>query len=344
MKHHQNEIEGAGRPAGQPPYDHAPPAEAMINRKSSTRGSGFKRFIAMLDNNLWLLSGITLGITTLIIGWWILSGQGPGGTRLFHNPQETKAPQTWQQTDTTVNQTIEELEDRLTGLVDRVEMLTDSITYMESKLIRAHVLADSIITAEQRASPLSPKQPANSRSMRAVDALPPSAAGQTARQAPAGVTTTSRVTTASSATVAATEKSTTRLPDNVLQGALTPPADAMPGKQPNSSAKTMQDTVRTAATKESRAPASKQPIPVNMPENAPWVINLTSSPSQADANRFAEKAQTRGIETQQQQVTVKGKRYWRVQTTGFSTADEAHSYAGIVKEKLGLGDIWITRR
>ena len=326
MKHHQNEIEGAGRPAGQPPYDHAPPAEAMINRKSSTRGSGFKPFIAMLDNNLWLLSGITLGITALIIGWWILSGQGPGGTHLFYNDLETKAPQTSQQNDTAVNQAIEQLEDRLTGLVDRVEMLTDSITYLESKLIRAHVLTDSIITAEQQAPSLASKQPATSESVRDVDELPPSAAGQTTRQTPA-VSTAAPGATVSSTTVASTEKSTTRLAS----------------KQPDS-AKTTQDTARRVAVTESRAPVSRHQTPVNTSKGDPWVINLTSSPSQADADRFAAKVRSRGIETQQQQVTVKGNQYWRVQTTGFSTANEAQSYAGIVREKLGLRDVWITRR
>ena len=326
MKHHQNEIEGAGRPAGQPPYDHAPPAEAMINRKSSTRGSGFKPFIAMLDNNLWLLSGITLGITALIIGWWILSGQGPGGTHLFYNDLETKAPQTSQQNDTAVNQAIEQLEDRLTGLVDRVEMLTDSITYLESKLIRAHVLTDSIITAEQQAPSLASKQPATSESVRDVDELPPSAAGQTTRQTPA-VSTAAPGATVSSTTVASTEKSTTRLAS----------------KQPDS-AKTTQDTARRVAVTESRAPVSRHQTPVNTSKGGPWVINLTSSPSQADADRFAAKVRSRGIETQQQQVTVKGNQYWRVQTTGFSTANEAQSYAGIVREKLGLRDVWITRR
>jgi hypothetical protein len=327
MKHHQNEFEGAGKLAEQPPYDHIPPAEAIINRKSNTRGSGFNRFIAMLDNNLWLLSGITLGITALIIGWWILSGQGPGGTHLFNNDQETKAPQTSQQNDTAVNQAIKQREDRLTGLVDRVEMLTDSITYLESKLIRAHVLTDSIITAEQQAHSLVSKQPATSESVRDVDEPPPSAAGQTARQTPAELTAAPRETTVGNTTVATTEKSTARLA----------------GKQPNN-AKTTQDTARRVAVTESRAPVSRHQTPVNTSKGGPWVINLTSSPSQADADRFAAKVRSRGIETQQQQVTVKGNHYWRVQTIGFSTADEAQSYAGIVREKLGLRDVWITRR
>jgi cell division septation protein DedD len=84
--------------------------------------------------------------------------------------------------------------------------------------------------------------------------------------------------------------------------------------------------------------------PVKQPAEGHWVINLASSPSQADAERFAAKARSRGIETRQQQVSVKGKHYWRVQTTGFSTAAEAQTYAGTVRETLGLKDVWITTR
>ncbi|MGD8619543.1 MAG: SPOR domain-containing protein [Gammaproteobacteria bacterium] len=327
MRHQQNESEAVGMPGGYRAYGDFPSVEIKTKRKSRALGSGFKRFLNMLDNNFWLLSGMTLVITALIIGWWILSGQGPGGTHLFNNDQETKAPQTSQQTDTVDNQAIEQLEDHLTGLTDRVEMLTDSITYLESKLIRAHVLTDSIITAEQQAHSLVSKQPATSESVRDVDELPPSAAGQTARQIPAELTAAPRETTVRNATVATTEKSTTRLAS----------------KQPDN-AKTTQDTARGVAVKESRAPVFRHQTPVNTSKGGPWVINLTSSPNQADADRFAAKVRSRGIETQQQQVTVKGNHYWRVQTMGFPTADEAQGYAGKVKEKLGLQDVWITRR
>jgi len=41
---------------------------------------------------------------------------------------------------------------------------------------------------------------------------------------------------------------------------------------------------------------------------------------------------------------VKGTRYWRVQITGFSTADDAKTYANTAKEQLGLKDAWIMKR
>lgn len=73
-----------------------------------------------------------------------------------------------------------------------------------------------------------------------------------------------------------------------------------------------------------------------------WVINLVSLSRKVDADRFTEKARSKDIETKQQQVTVKGKQYWRVQIVGFSTVGEAKVYAVIAKEKLGLKDVWIT--
>jgi len=75
-----------------------------------------------------------------------------------------------------------------------------------------------------------------------------------------------------------------------------------------------------------------------------WVINLASLPNKAAADRFAESAQSKGIQTEQTRVSVKGREYWRIQLTNFPTAKEAKSYAGSVKEKLGLKEIWISRR
>ncbi len=79
-----------------------------------------------------------------------------------------------------------------------------------------------------------------------------------------------------------------------------------------------------------------------MDKEGKWIINLVSLSRKADADRFAEKAQSKDIETKQQQVTVKGKLFWRVQITGFSTKAEAMANSGVVKEKLGLEDVWIT--
>ena len=75
-----------------------------------------------------------------------------------------------------------------------------------------------------------------------------------------------------------------------------------------------------------------------------WVINLVSLTSQADADQFSARARSKGVHTEQQNVTVKGKKYWRVQITGFVTSEEAKSYSNSAKQKLGLKDVWITKR
>jgi hypothetical protein len=76
----------------------------------------------------------------------------------------------------------------------------------------------------------------------------------------------------------------------------------------------------------------------------PWLINLASLDNQPAADRFSTRARTRGIPVEQQVVTVKGQQRWRIQVTGFASADEARINAGSIKEKLGLKNIWITRQ
>ena len=338
MKYFQERREEAGKSGGYAAYPHALSAEAVRNRKSGAGSFSLTRFIDTLESNCWLMMGMTLGITALFIGLWIVSGQGPNGMRLFN-----KIEQTSQQTDTVGKQAIEQLEVQLTVLIDRVEMLTDSINYLDSKLIRTHAMIDSISTAEQRAASTAPKQPVADKAVWVIDELPPPAAGQTVREIQADLTASSRRTTAPGTAVAITDTSFFTLPDNVLHGSRASRTDTVAGKQPTSG-KTLQQTPHTVAVTEYGAPVSKHQTPVNEPKVGPWVINLTSSPSQAVADRFAANAQSRGIETRQQQVTVKGKHYWRVQTKGFSTAAEAKTKASQIKEKLGLKDVWIVQR
>ena len=338
MRFFQKRREETGKFWGHAAYPHAPSAETVRNRESGAIGSSITRFMDRLESNCWLMMGMTLGITALIIGWWIVSGQEPDGIRLFNKPEQPS-----QQTDTVGKQTMEQLEVQLTVLIDRVEMLTNSINYMDSKLIHTHALIDSISTAKQRAASTAPKQPVADKAVWVIDELPPPAAGQTIRETPADLTTSSRGTTAPSTAVATTDTSFSRLPDDVLHGSRASRTDTVAVKQPTSG-KTLQQAPHTAAVTEYGPSVSKHQTPVNEPKAGPWIINLTSSSSQAVADRFAANAQSRGIETRQQQVTVKGKHYWRVQTTGFSSAAEAKTKASQIKEKLGLKDVWIVHR
>jgi hypothetical protein len=55
-------------------------------------------------------------------------------------------------------------------------------------------------------------------------------------------------------------------------------------------------------------------------------------------------AESQHIALERRQAMVNGKRYWRVQLSGFPSVDEAKSQARSVKAKLGLPDVWISKR
>ena len=131
--------------------------------------------------------------------------------------------------------------------------------------------------------------------------------------------------------------------DRKAHAATTLDADSLAGGQ-SGSRNPNTATAAKATVIEYQEPASSERPVVRMDNTGPWVINLVSSPSKSDADRLEEKARSSDIQTQQQQVTVKGKQYWRVQITGFSTAGEARIYADTAMEKLRLKDVWIMKR
>lgn len=88
--------------------------------------------------------------------------------------------------------------------------------------------------------------------------------------------------------------------------------------------------------------ASQDPAPAR--SDAVWVINLASLPDRTAADRFVAKVRSRDIPVQLQLVTVRGKKYWRVQTMGFATPEKARSNAANIKDKLALKDVWISKR
>ena len=103
------------------------------------------------------------------------------------------------------------------------------------------------------------------------------------------------------------------------------------------------DTTHMAPMEQPSADNVKQPQETSK-QSGPWVINLVSLPHKADAERFVEKAESRGVDAELYQVTVKGKTYWRVHVTDFATAAEAKSNANVIKGKLGLNDVWVAKR
>ena len=74
-----------------------------------------------------------------------------------------------------------------------------------------------------------------------------------------------------------------------------------------------------------------------------WCINIASLANRDKANKYVEYAKIKGIDAKQAQVTVKGRKYWRVSVKGFLTLDEAESYAIFAKDRLGLKEVWVSK-
>ena len=152
-------------------------------------------------------------------------------------------------------------------------------------------------------------------------------------------------------------KSDTRTIANTGEGNLTVEAASKPEAEENDASVSETLTVATTAPAESvvdttvKHEVSEKDVPdpdkqdsVNVSAGSPWVINLVSLSNKADADQFAARARSKDLPVERYAVTVKGKQYWRVHVSGFSTAEEARSQADAVKEKLGLKDVWITKR
>ena len=103
-------------------------------------------------------------------------------------------------------------------------------------------------------------------------------------------------------------------------------------------------TIEKPEAGEKDAPGSGKQDSVHTGAGSPWVVNLASLQDKTDADRFAARARSKDIQVEQYAVIIKGKEYWRVQATGFLTVGEARSQAGTIKKKLGLKDVWITKR
>jgi cell division septation protein DedD len=129
---------------------------------------------------------------------------------------------------------------------------------------------------------------------------------------------------------------------------LPPPAA---GKR-NASASDGKDTDKSGDTASSTLVATKEHAPIatgiqaqeTIRDSGLWVINLVSLTHKAAAERFMAKAESRGVTAGLYQMTVRGKDYWRVQVSGFTTAAEAKAKANLVKEKLELKDVWVAKR
>ena len=116
------------------------------------------RIFTKYKNNTWVYLAMAVAIAVLIITWWAVSDS----LSLISNTlsvddtgiaEESGAGKTVSPAIASTDQgyEIDELKDTLRDLNETARMLMDSITYLESKLIRAHVLSDAL-NGEQKAS------------------------------------------------------------------------------------------------------------------------------------------------------------------------------------------------
>ena len=74
-----------------------------------------------------------------------------------------------------------------------------------------------------------------------------------------------------------------------------------------------------------------------------WDINIASYTTRGEATGLVEHARQKGIDATQTYVAVNGRRFWRVSVKGFLSSDKAKSYATLLKDQLGLKEVWISK-
>lgn len=200
--------------------------------------------------------------------------------------------------------TVEQMNNKIGALAVQIDALSKSISSLETRLSNPQLAIDTI-SATETTQPITTGNTAQQNILRAEKAI------ETLPPPASGVSDTERNV----------EKSFQSSSGRVTTGS--PSTLAM---------------VESRLTAEHEQPASV------VSKNGPWVINLVSTSSKIDAERLAKKALSKNIQTELQQTTVKGTKYWRVQITGFPTADDAKTYAVTAKKQLGLNDTWIMKR
>jgi cell division septation protein DedD len=158
----------------------------------------------------------------------------------------------------------------------------------------------------------------------------------------------------------------------VLHGYPLVPADGYPGAgMPDSSAATAERLVSVpiepdVITRPVRQPASPagasrvsrttppsepdsvsvEPAPVRSQSAAnrgQWAINLASYTSRSIAERMLARFRQQEIAAELVTAVVNDATVYRVRITGFESRQAAFQHAESLQERLGIGDVWITR-
>lgn len=119
------------------------------------------------------------------------------------------------------------------------------------------------------------------------------------------------------------------------------------GELQASSNQEVQDIDNKSTNNESEAPEVIDTRVSNTPPGTvqdvkdTWFINIASLRIKDEADRIVERVRKKGIDAAQKHVLVNGKKYWRVSVRGFPSSDEAKSHATLIKNMLGLKEVWI---
>ena len=350
MERIKQQLQFARKQREQLQHGQATAAGEARHRKQNANGPYNNRFVTLKDINIRFLLVTAALIVLVMILWWGMSGKEPGRIRLSDGDLLES-----HQTSAAGSLAVENLEVRITALVKHLDVLTESISHLESKLASAHLMTDTLIQSQKElASSTSFTPRATSEAEQALLAPPSADTGQSGRETSvakipgqtADAITTGQPDKTAIDTATSIESYTARMPDSsVAEPSATPSSGAGIIEDEQSSTRPPETTATSKLTvMEGKAPVADVVPTVSPDKNGPWVINLVSTSSKADADRLVKKALSRDIQTQQQQITVKGTQYWRVQIIGFSTQEQANAYADIAKEKLGLKAVWIMKR
>lgn len=267
-------------------------------------------------SHIWLLLGISVALAFMIVAWWsITTGYLSLNTNSIYTSEADNAVTA---SITSANQTgdINALREMLVDLNKTTALLKDSITYLEAKLIRAHVLSDTLI---ENGEMLASSQPSQRTGLSAKEASPKPLVPQI---------TVARTENPSEATDASATK------DINTHGKITKSVEHR---------EAMSVVARKIHENQQDDSASSGPVSTGYGIGDTWVVNLVSFTNQAQAERFMSNASTKGLSTSLRKVNVKGINYWRVQASGFKTLEEAKNQGRLIKKQLGLNDFWITK-
>jgi hypothetical protein len=333
-------------------------SDNSLRRDSYEATNRLSGFFSVTHNLPWLTAGMVLGGVIVIMLW--KSGlvgvnnssisYGIPGSMTEQQRSFVELPSKFSTSDA------KGLRNDIVLLTEQVQALAISVADLKAKLQGINAVADSIAALGNELASDTPQQlSAVSDSVTRSEALQSPAANTVTRseappsQAANTVTRLEAPPSQAANTVTRSEAPPSPAADTVTRLETLPSPAAGSGNVSGSTVKEADksgDASKTSLAAATAITSAPQTLQHQEPTtgNGPWVINLVSIPHKIDAERYMEKAQSRGVAAGLYKVTVKGTDYWRVQVSGFSSAADAKSEAKQIKEKLGLKEVWVAKQ